>query len=337
VSGEKVLITGVTGFIGRNLAGMLLADKCEVYGISRRDHFSKGFPLGDRVHMVWADILDRESIAEAVKSVKPDILIHLAALTPVRLCFAPEAAEDYMRVNYMGTVNVVEAARRAGVEIFVHYSTAEVYLTSCQPHKVSDPIGGETPYGISKAAAELYARHAWLAGYLRKLLILRPSNTYDRSMMEDEVSRGYFVEKTIISMLKGVPRIDYDGSQLTKRSWLHIDDHVEYALWALDFISSFSGDALMICNLDGPAAMCGKIVDICKELTGWEGEVTWNNRPRPWDPPSLTLAKSAELVSKEKEMSVALSPGFEPSPLREGLDRAVWNWKKRLEEESRGE
>jgi len=326
----KVLITGGSGFIGRHLTESMLYEGHEVYVLSRRDRFTDDYPYRDAVNLVIADLRDYNSVEEGLKRIKPDVIVHMAALTPVRFSFDRDMALEYMSVNYGGTVNLVEAASKSRVELFVHYSTAEVYFSGNNPHKADEPIGGETPYGISKASAEFYVRYAWKAGKIPKLLILRPCNTYDRSIMGAEiVSRGYFVEKTIISMLKDED-IKYDGYPDSRRSWVHVSDHVRYVFQCLELMDK-ALEGLFISNIYGPIATCGEIFELCKELTGWRGAVSWGNRPRPYDPKSLTLENSFYFEDREGK-GFELKTDFKPKPLSEGLKLAIENWRRKLKE-----
>ena len=291
----KALITGGTGFIGRHLSRAMLYEGYEVYVLSRKDRFTDDYPYKDEVNLVVADLRDYYRVECALKEVRPDIVIHMAALTPVRFSFDRSMTIEYMRVNYEGTVNLVEAANEAGVDTFVYYSTAEVYFgKSDTPHRTYEPTGGETPYAFSKAAGELYVRYAWSSGKLPRLLVLRPANTYDRSIMGAEpVSRGYFVEKTVISMLKNLSEIPYDGSPDSKRSWIHISDHVEFVMKSLDLLQKVDKDCMTILNVHGPEATCREVFELCRELTGWSGKVSWMNNPRPYDPKSLSRLEKA--------------------------------------------
>lgn len=327
----KVLITGGTGFIGRHLSMAMLHEGYEVYVLSRKDRFTEDYPFKDEVNLVVADLRDGARVEDALMKVRPNIVIHMAALTPVRFSFDYKMVLEYMRVNYEGTVNLIEASQKSGVELFVHYSTAEAYFSKDMPHHADEPVGGETPYAISKSAGELYARYAWKAGKIPKLLVLRPCNTYDRSIMgRESVSRGYFVEKTVISMLKRFDEIKYDGSPKSKRSWIHISDHVECVIKWMDMMDKMN-EVMVISNIHGPEARCEEVFNICREITGWNGKVSWMNNPRPYDPECLTLENSCYFEDRQGEC-FEIPTDFKPKPLKEGLKLAVKNWRRKLEE-----
>lgn len=125
----KVLVTGHLGFIGRHVAGDLVAHGHEVVGLDVKD---------------GGDILAVASLPRA------DCVVHLAAKPGVK--YSVDHPAECMRTNVEGTVRVLEAARRAGTPKFVFASSSTVY-------------GGLSPYGISKRCGEeLCRRYAELYG-----------------------------------------------------------------------------------------------------------------------------------------------------------------------------
>ena len=103
---KKILITGVTGFIGSHLAKELSATN-EVYGTIRpviaRDMKSVQ-PFLEKVKLVRCDITDQQSVVNALNNITPDIVIHLAALSPVRDSF--ETPMAYVRANVDATLHI---------------------------------------------------------------------------------------------------------------------------------------------------------------------------------------------------------------------------------------
>ena len=127
----KILITGLTGFIGSELAHKLLREGHEVYGFIQhvigRD-YSMIEDIKDKINIITCDIRNYFSVRHCIKKVNPDVVFHLAALSPVRLSF--EMPYDFQETTYLGTVNVAEAIRDLyGTEKvrFIAASTAEVY------------------------------------------------------------------------------------------------------------------------------------------------------------------------------------------------------------------
>ncbi|MFC7751090.1 CDP-glucose 4,6-dehydratase [Paenibacillus thermoaerophilus] len=160
--GKTVLITGHTGFKGSWLSLWLTRLGAEVIG------FSDGMPTSPAMHRLcgleaeirWlrSDVRDGGQVLAAMRESKPDIVFHLAAQPLVRASYADPAGT--FAVNLMGTVNVLEAARRAGTARAVVLATSDkCYVNREWVHgyRESDQLGGRDPYSASKACAELAA------------------------------------------------------------------------------------------------------------------------------------------------------------------------------------
>jgi CDP-glucose 4,6-dehydratase len=114
--------------------------------------------IEDLVTHVEGDIRDLGAVAAAMSTAEPDVVFHLAAQSLVRLSYE-QPVETYA-TNVMGTVNVLEAARRiGGVGAFVCVTTDKCYENREQvwPYRETDPMGGHDPYSSSKGCAELVA------------------------------------------------------------------------------------------------------------------------------------------------------------------------------------
>ena len=104
------------------------------------------------------------------------VVFHLAALIAIPYSYV--AAQSFLETNVMGTLNVLEAARRAGVRRVVHTSTSEVYGTPASlPITETHPLNAQSPYAASKVAADQLAL-AFHASYDVPVTVLRPFNTY---------------------------------------------------------------------------------------------------------------------------------------------------------------
>src|SRR2546426_11615860 len=106
----NVLVTGITGNIGQNLAEKLFKEGYDVFGISRivsnRDLSSLRQRFGnDRV--ILGDVTDYASVLKAFRKSDPSLVMHLAAISPVMPSF--EIPFQYINTNFIGTVNVVQA------------------------------------------------------------------------------------------------------------------------------------------------------------------------------------------------------------------------------------
>ena len=159
--GRRVLVTGHTGFKGSWLCEWLLALGAEVHGFAleppTRPSLFNQLKLAKRIasHMV-GDVRDLPALVRTMRRVKPDFVFHLAAQPLVRLSY--EKPAETFDTNVMGTVNVLEAARRIGRQIsVVCITTDKVYENNekGRPFRETDPFGGHDPYSASKGACEI--------------------------------------------------------------------------------------------------------------------------------------------------------------------------------------
>ena len=167
--GKKVLVTGHTGFKGSWLCEWLLALGAEVHGYAleppTRPSLFNQLKLAKRItsHTI-GDVRDLDLLVRTMRRVKPDFVFHLAAQPLVRLSY--EKPAETFDTNVMGTVNVLEAARRIGRNgrtqfghqiSVVCITTDKVYENNekGRPFRETDPFGGHDPYSASKGACEI--------------------------------------------------------------------------------------------------------------------------------------------------------------------------------------
>jgi len=171
----KVLVTGGAGFIGSHVCDELLSRGHEVLAL---DDLSSGTRenLDPRVRLSVIDI--RSSAAtELIRSERPNAICHLAAQMDVR-----KSVEDPRfdaEINVLGLLNLLEAARRAEVRKFIFSSTGGAIYgeQDIYPAPENHPTRPVSPYGVSKAAGELYLGY-YLAQYGLDYVALRYANVY---------------------------------------------------------------------------------------------------------------------------------------------------------------
>ena len=162
----NILVTGASGFLGRHLVDKLLVQECSVRTVSR-SHFHSP---GSRVKQIQGDIRDVTLLQSALAGVEN--VYHAAAVVP-----GTGNDNEMWDINVIGTRRVAEACVRAGVRRLVLVSSIAVYKAPL-PDVVSEsaPVGGESSYGRSKAAAESVATET-CQGRL-ELVIVRPCQIY---------------------------------------------------------------------------------------------------------------------------------------------------------------
>jgi len=155
----RALVTGGAGFIGSNMVDALLARGDEVTIIDnlstgRRSNLDDALSKG--AELVEGTITDQAALVDLAERVKPDAIFHFGAQIDVRKSAADPAWDA--GVNVVGTINVLEAARRAGVKRVVNSSTGGAIYGEGQilPAPESHPVTPEAPYGLSKFCAEQY-------------------------------------------------------------------------------------------------------------------------------------------------------------------------------------
>ena len=176
-SGRRVLVTGAEGFIGSHLVDELLAQGADVRCFVHYNPFGRWGWLHDRapdIEIVQGDVRDAERVATVVQGT--DVVFHLAAL--IGIPYSYEAPESYVQTNVMGTYNVLNAARRAGVERMVQTSTSEVYGTARRvPIDEEHPLQPQSPYSASKIGGDMLAL-SFHHSFGLPLAVVRPFNTY---------------------------------------------------------------------------------------------------------------------------------------------------------------
>jgi UDP-glucose 4-epimerase len=220
----RALVTGGAGFIGSHVVDALLARGDEVHVL---DDLSKGLPenvaAGAELHV--ADIREPDEIVDIVR---PEVVLHLAAQADVRVSVdRPDFDAD---VNVIGTVRMLEAARRHGAKLVFTSSGGAAYGECEGPAPETAPLRPLAPYGTSKVCGEEY-----LATYNRLYdtshVSLRLGNVFGpRQSPHGEAG----VVSIFMGLLHegGTPRIFGDGSQT--RDYVFVGDVADAVLLALD-------------------------------------------------------------------------------------------------------
>jgi NDP-hexose 4,6-dehydratase len=174
-------VTGADGFIGSHLVEALVARGDRVRALALYTSLgTRGWldalppDVLASVDVVAGDVRDTELVARFCDGV--DTVFHLAALIAIPYSYA--APRSYLDTNAGGTLNMLEAARRAGVRRLVHTSTSEVYGTAQRvPIDEDHPLQGQSPYSASKIAADQMVE-AFVRSFDVPAVTLRPFNTY---------------------------------------------------------------------------------------------------------------------------------------------------------------
>jgi len=307
------LITGGAGFIGSNMVRFLL-EKGEKVRVL--DNFETGKhenldEVKNDIEVIEGDIRDQEVVAKAVDGA--EIVYHLAALGSVpRSIKDPKTTHD---VNVNGTFNMIEAGRSAGVRRMVFASSSSVYGQSpVLPQHEGLPIAPISPYGATKAIAEIYFR-AFYETYKFESICLRYYNVFG-PRQDPNSQYAAAIPLFVSALLKDeAPGIFDDGEQ--SRGFTYIDN-VLNANWLAANAKEACGEALNISTKN--AVTVNTVVNTIKELLGKD------IAPKYLPPRFGDIKHSLADVSRAKEVI-----GYEPTiGFDEGIRKAIDWYKENL-------
>ena len=294
-----VLVTGGAGFIGSHVAEALVARGKDVVVL---DDLSSGKRenLPEGAELVEGDI--REPQDELFAGVKPDVCFHLAAQADVRVSVA--RPEHDARINVIGTINLLEAAREHGTQLVFSSTGGAIYGECDGPAPEDAPRQPLAPYGTSKLAGEEY-----LATYNRlhgtKHVALRYGNVY--GPRQDPHGEAGVVAIFFKRFLSGEqPKVFGDGKQT--RDYVYVVDVVRATLAAAE------RDGGVYNVGTGRETSVVELFDLCRRVAG-KGDVE----------PEFAPPRSGELQRSVLDVSRAVDElGWRPEhSLEEGL-RETW-------------
>ena len=232
IKGKTIFITGGAGFIGSTLAGRLVGNnRIIIYdNLSRNSLKDKPFKEHPNLELVEGDILDFERLNRAMQGA--DIVVHCAAIAGIDTVI--KSPVRTMRVNMVGSANVLEAAARLPrCDRVVCFSTSEVFgqhafRSSETDNAVMGKVGeARWTYAVSKLAEE----HLAIAYYQEKGLpttVLRPFNVYGPGQVGEGALR-IFIQR---ALRNETIEVHGDGTQI--RAWCYVDDMIDGVLLVME-------------------------------------------------------------------------------------------------------
>ena len=224
----RVLVSGGAGFIGSNLVGRLLSEGYEVVVLDNLssgnlENISSYLP---QIDFIQGNILDMD-LSSSVGTVDY-ILHHAAEVSVVQSMLDPYKT---YKINVMGTVNLLEFARKSDVKKFVFASSSSVYGNNQNlPLKETEQPDPQSPYALSKLIGEIYLKK-YSDFYGLNTVSLRYFNVYGNNQNPNS-QYSAVIPKFISLLLRGEQPIIYgDGKQT--RDFVHVSDVVEANLLAM--------------------------------------------------------------------------------------------------------
>jgi nucleoside-diphosphate-sugar epimerase len=244
----KVLITGDTGFIGKNMKNYLENIGIETIGYSRRNGY---------------DIFNKNLLEEYIK--KSDIVIHFAAeAKPGESILTPIKTID---VNIKGSLNVLEGCRKYN-KTLIYPSSCEIYGNSEIPIKEDFPLNPTNPYAASKAAIDRFC-YMYYKAYNLDVKIVRFFNPYGPYQQLNKIMPTFFRQ----AMEQKPITVFNDGSDT--RDYVYVEDIVRGTWLSKDLPP---GEAVNLAT--GIATTNLQIAQLIKKLTNSDSPITFVNYPK---------------------------------------------------------
>lgn len=316
----NVLVTGADGFIGSHLAARLVAEGARVTALCLYNSFDQHGWLDDlepatreRIRLVRGDVRDAAFVQRLVQD--QAIVFHLAALIAIPYSYV--AAQSYVETNILGTVNVLEAARAAGVGRVVHTSTSEVYGTAeTVPIAECHKLRGQSPYSASKIGADMMAE-AYVRSFDLPVVILRPFNTFGPRQSERAV-----IPTLVRQMLDPACAAITVGDATTRRDFTYVEDTADAFVTAgraamVEFGRPYNAGS-------GASITIAELIALLREITGCD-------KPLRVEAARMRPGASEVRVLQADSSRFFADAGWHPRiGLREGLVRTTAWWRTRL-------
>jgi NAD dependent epimerase/dehydratase len=291
--GVPVLVTGADGFIGSHLTERLVAEGARVRAFcvynSRGSYgWLDEVPAATRaaLDLLLGDIRDDRFVEAATAGI--DVVFHLAALIAIPYSYV--AAESFIDTNVGGTLNVLEAARRAGIRRLIHTSTSEVYGSpDSLPIRETHPLNAQSPYAASKVAADQLAL-SFHASFGVPTVVLRPFNTYGPRQSERAV-----LPTILRQLLAGQPEVQL-GRLDTRRDLTYVGDTVDGFIRAAT-ATGIEGRTIQLGT--GRSESIAELFEIATRLSGMSARVVQvEERMRP-DASEVAVLQSDPALARD--------------------------------------
>lgn len=292
IKGKKIFITGGAGFIANTLIGQLIENN----NIIAFDNFHRDTLTGSiyakhpNLKIVRGDVLDYTSVLENMN--RTDIVVHAAAIAGIDTVI--KNPTQTMRVNMIGTANVLEAAKvHCIVDRVIDFSTSEVFGNMAfksreDQETVSGSAGeGRWTYAVSKLAGEHLAI-SYYKEFGLPIVSVRPFNVYGPGQT-GEGALQIFVKKA----LKGEDIFVYgDGNQI--RAWCYVDDFVDGLMCCLENKKAI-GESFNLGNARAVVTTYGLAQTVCRVL---------NSKSKILFKPALSADIELRIPSVEKAYNI---------------------------------
>jgi UDP-glucose 4-epimerase len=285
----RALVTGGAGFIGSHLVDALLARGDEVVVL---DDLS----TGRRDHVDGAATLLEHDVRQPFET-DAEVVFHLAAQADVGTSMEQPAFDS--EVNVVGTVNVLEAARRAGAHVVFSSTGGAIYGDVDSPAREDSPLLPVSAYGLAKRSAEVYV-DGWNRIFGAGHVVLRFANVY--GPRQSATLEGGVVAIFLERLAAGEPTTIFGDGTIT-RDFVHVDDVVRALLLA----GGRRGDVFNVGT--GTETTVAELHALCERAVGVDAPPALGP-PRPGDAQRSVLDPSRAASELGFTAAVELAPGI---------------------------
>ena len=297
---KRTLVTGATGFVGRNLTPLLTATGCELIAPSRSDY----------------NLLEQSDVRRLMADTQPELVFHLAALSGGILANRDYPA-DFCYQNLLMNTMVAHEAWRAGVRKFVTLIGGCSYPAHApNPIREADLWSGypqqeSAAYSLAKRMSVVMAE-AYRHQHGFDAIVLTPGNLYGPHDNFD-LQNAHVIPATIRKFFEARRRGDAEivawGTGAPVRDFIYVGDACEAILIAAE---RYSGPEIINVS-SGVQTTIRELIETVAELTGFEGHVRWDTSK-----PDGQMFKGFDVVRMHERLGYRC-----PTTLREGLSRTI--------------
>jgi GDP-L-fucose synthase len=298
--GKRVLMTGASGFVGRNLTPLLEKTGCELVTPGRKDY----------------DLMEQDQVRRLIADTQPHIVFHLAGLIGGILANKQYPADFCYQNLLMGTMMLHESWQ-AGAQKYITLIGGCSY-PAMAPSPISEedlwngyPQAESAPYSVAKKMSVMQAQ-AYRRQFGFNAIVLVPGNLYgphDNFDLQNSHVIPALIRKFYEARLNNQDEIVVWGSGKPVRDFIYVEDACEAILRAAQFYDG--GEIINISS--GVQTTIKELVEIVAELTGYQGRVHWDASK-----PDGQMFKGFDVSRMRERLGY-----YCPTSLREGLEATI--------------
>jgi nucleoside-diphosphate-sugar epimerase len=269
---NKILITGAAGFIGANLTQYFVKKKYDIHAIVHpQESLWRLKSIQNLIEIHLIDLADFDNIQKLIQTIRPTHIIHLAAFGGMP---TEQNQLHIYKVNFEGTINLINACKKVGFEIFINTGSSSEYGKKQYPMKETDVLEPISDYAVAKAAATQYCLKEALVNKL-PIYTIRPFSVYG-----DYEAPTRLISSIMLNILQN--KTIKLSNPNNVRDFIYIDDIVKtYA----SLLEKNPNNKFIFNVGTGIQSSIQEVVETIKNILQKSLNVSWGKTlSRPWEP-----------------------------------------------------